>query len=147
MRERKALLNNAEKSKSISLHERHVLSFVTHYHAWTHRHIHGSLVWDVLLQCVHVRAWDGERASLKDEQEWGVKDQMGWAGKGSTGRGGRNRNGVMNDVKKRTGRADRWLHLIMEMKKVAMSWIMPNQLKGCFQMDVLREACALAGAT
>lgn len=31
--------------------------------------------------------------------------------------------------------------------EVAMSWIMRNQNKGCFQKDVLLEACALAGDT
>lgn len=143
-------VRKALRSKHNRLHECQLPSFVAHNHAWTRRHFDGSSVWDVLLQCVHVPAWDGERSSLKDEQECGVKDQMGWAGKGRTERGGRDRNGGMRGKgSDEEMNEEGWQMATFNNRvgEVAMSWIMRNQNKGCFQKDVLLEACALAGDT
>lgn len=140
-----------ERSKHIRLHVHHVASFVAHYHA---RMLHTPDTFMEVLcgmcycnVCMCKRGM--VRSSLKDEQECGVKDQMGWAGKGSNESGRwSNRNGRMRgrgSDEETNGKGWQMVTFNNGDGEVAMSWIMANQNKGCFQKDVLLEACALAG--
>lgn len=73
-----------------------------------------------------------EREAVKEEEE---TEMEGWEGE--------------EVMKKKKTNGEGWQMVTFNNGdgEVAISWIMPNQNKGCFQRDVLLEACALASDT